>query len=165
MKTPFLHQRQPVHLLCHHYLASPIPNPYSPCFVFLSRPNPGWKLIKILGKEKRKGGEGEETKFLESLHSIFGSFDHQQSDRKCRQKGKQANGQCSEVSQTVINVVGLPWWLRQWRIHLYCRKPGFDPKVGKMPWRRECQLTPVFLPGEFYGQRSLVAAVDWSSVR
>ena len=28
--------------------------------------------------------------------------------------------------------------------------------VQKNPWRRECQPTPVFLPGEFHGQRSLV---------
>ena len=28
--------------------------------------------------------------------------------------------------------------------------------VGKIPWRKEWQLTPVFLPGEFHGQRSLV---------
>ena len=25
-----------------------------------------------------------------------------------------------------------------------------------MPWRRKWQSTPVFLPGEFYGQKSLV---------
>ena len=35
------------------------------------------------------------------------------------------------------------------------RDPGFDPWVGKIPWRREWQPTPVFLPGEFHGQRSL----------
>ena len=27
--------------------------------------------------------------------------------------------------------------------------------VGKMPWRREWQLTPIFLPGEFHGQSSM----------
>ena len=37
-----------------------------------------------------------------------------------------------------------------------CRRPGFSPWVGKMPWRREWLPTPVFLPGEFHGQRSLV---------
>ena len=41
------------------------------------------------------------------------------------------------------------------RICLQCRKPGFDPKVGKIPWKGECLLTPVFLPVEFHGQRSL----------
>ena len=28
--------------------------------------------------------------------------------------------------------------LRQWRICLQCRKPGFNPWVGKIPWRRKC---------------------------
>ena len=33
---------------------------------------------------------------------------------------------------------------------------GFDPWVGKMPWRRKWKPTPVFLPGESHGQRSLM---------
>ena len=37
-----------------------------------------------------------------------------------------------------------------------CRRPGFDPWVGKIPWRRKWQLAPVFLPRKFNGQRSLV---------
>ena len=32
----------------------------------------------------------------------------------------------------------------------------FDSWVGKIPWRRKWQPTPVFLPGESHGQRSLV---------
>ena len=35
-----------------------------------------------------------------------------------------------------------------------CRRherPGFDPWVGKIPWRREWQPTEVFLPGESHG--------------
>ena len=37
-----------------------------------------------------------------------------------------------------------------------CRRPEFDPWVRKIPWRKKWQFTPVFLPGEFHGQRSLV---------
>ena len=37
-----------------------------------------------------------------------------------------------------------------------CNRHGFNPWVGKIPWRRKWLLTPVFLPGEFHGQRSLV---------
>ena len=29
-------------------------------------------------------------------------------------------------------------------------RPGFDPWVGKIPWRRERLPTPVFWPGEFH---------------
>ena len=38
---------------------------------------------------------------------------------------------------------------------LQCRRPGFDPWVEKIPWRREWQPTPLFLPGESHGQKSL----------
>ena len=38
-------------------------------------------------------------------------------------------------------------------------RDGFDPWVGKIPWRRAWQPTPVFLSGEFHGQRSLGATV------
>ena len=41
----------------------------------------------------------------------------------------------------------------QRRRHKRCR---FDPRVRKIPWRRAWQHTPVFLPGESHGQRSLV---------
>ena len=37
-----------------------------------------------------------------------------------------------------------------------CKKGGFDPRAGKVPWRRAWQLTSVFLLGESHGQRSLV---------
>ena len=33
---------------------------------------------------------------------------------------------------------------------------GLIPGSGRSPWRREWQPTPVLLPGEFHGQRSLV---------
>ena len=35
------------------------------------------------------------------------------------------------------------------------KKRRFDPWVGKLPWRRAWQRTPVFLPGESHEQRSL----------
>ena len=37
-----------------------------------------------------------------------------------------------------------------------CRRHRFDPWVRKLPWRRKRQPTPVFLPAESHGQRSLV---------
>ena len=40
-------------------------------------------------------------------------------------------------------------------------RPGFDPWVGKILWRREWQPIPVFLPGESHGQRSLVGYSPW----
>ena len=68
---------------------------------------------------------------------------------------------CSFSCLYLLMVYGLPWWLRQLRIHLQCERPGFDPWVGKIPWRRKWQLTPVFLPGESHGQRSLAGYSPW----
>ena len=47
--------------------------------------------------------------------------------------------QWGKLAKNFLNVMmsGLPWWLSWWRIHLQCGKPGFDPWVGKIPWRRE----------------------------
>ena len=56
----------------------------------------------------------------------------------------------------IIFLIGLPWWLRGETICLECRRPGFSPWVGKMPWRRKWLPTPVFLPGESHGLRSLL---------
>ena len=36
-----------------------------------------------------------------------------------------------------------------------CKRPGFDPWVGKISWRKKWKPTPVFLPGEVHGQRRL----------
>ena len=40
-------------------------------------------------------------------------------------------------------------------------RPRFDPWVGKVPWRRKWQPTPVFLPGESHGQRNLTDYSPW----
>jgi len=47
------------------------------------------------------------------------------------------------------------------------RRPGFDPWVGKIPWRREWLPTPVFLPGKFHGQKELggLQSMRWQRVR
>ena len=42
-----------------------------------------------------------------------------------------------------------------------CKRPMFDPWVRKIPWRRKWQPTPVFLPGQSHGQRSLVGCSLW----
>ena len=57
--------------------------------------------------------------------------------------------------------IGLPRWFRWWRICLPCGRPGFDPWVGRIPWRRERLPTPVFLPGESHGRRILVGYSTW----
>ena len=41
------------------------------------------------------------------------------------------------------------------------RDMGSISEVEKIPWRRKWQPTPVFLPGEPHGQRSLVGYSPW----
>ena len=65
------------------------------------------------------------------------------------------------VSCSYYMVLGLPWWLRRLSVCLQCGSPGFDPWVGKIPWRRKWQSTPVLLPGKSHGQRSLVGYSPW----
>ena len=58
----------------------------------------------------------------------------------------------------VANHLGFPGGTNDKR-PCQCRRAkrrGFDPWVGKIPWRRAWQPTPVFWPGESPGQRSLV---------
>ena len=35
-----------------------------------------------------------------------------------------------------------------------CKRHSFNPWVRNIPWSRKWELTPVFWPGEFHGQRS-----------
>ena len=43
-----------------------------------------------------------------------------------------------------------------------CRRPRFDPRVGKIIWRRKRLPTPVLLPGKSHGQRGLEGYSPWS---
>ena len=57
-------------------------------------------------------------------------------------------GQSTLKVGQITTVLQLPSWLSRWRIHLQCGRLGFDPWVGKIPWRRAWKPTPVFLPRE-----------------
>ena len=61
---------------------------------------------------------------------------------------------CQCDFQVVLIVKNLP-------VKVEDRRHGFDPWVGKNPWRRKWQPTPIFLPGKFHGQRSLVGYSPW----
>ena len=61
----------------------------------------------------------------------------------------------------VLFMSGLPWWLSCKESTCKWRRCSFDPWVGKIPWRREWQPTPVLLPGRFHGQRSLAGCSPW----
>ena len=50
---------------------------------------------------------------------------------------------------------GLPHLFNSKETAYQCRRCRFDPWIGMVPWRRAWQPTPVFLPAESHGQRSL----------
>ena len=43
------------------------------------------------------------------------------------------------------------------------RRCGFNPWVRKDPWSKTWQLTPIFLPGKFHGQKNLVGYHPWGA--
>ena len=55
------------------------------------------------------------------------------------------------LSNILFRRLSCPLWLSQQRICLQRRRPGFNPWVGKIPWRKERLPTPVFWPGESPG--------------
>ena len=75
---------------------------------------------------------------------------------------KHQNG-TSLVAQLVENLPAMleTWvWFLGWE-DLLEKGTGFDSWVGKICWRREQLPTPIFLPGEFHGQRSLAGYNPW----
>ena len=60
------------------------------------------------------------------------------------------------------SILEFPWWLNGKEYSCQCRRQGFDPWVGKIPWSMDWQPIPVFLPEKSHGQRSLVGYSSWS---
>ena len=60
---------------------------------------------------------------------------------------------------TFIDTIGLPRWLSGKESACQSRRWGFNPWVRKIFWKRQWQLTLVFLLGKSHGQRSLSVMV------
>ena len=71
---------------------------------------------------------------------------------RCRSKGKQSKmtiilywlSKVKDLNFLLKGYRGLPRWLSGQESTCQCR-PGFSPWVGKIPWRRKWQPSPVFL--------------------
>ena len=61
---------------------------------------------------------------------------------------------------SVLKKWGLLWWLRSKELAWQCRRHGFHPWVGNIPWRRKRQPAPVFLVGKYHGPGSLVGSIS-----
>ena len=66
-----------------------------------------------------------------------------------------------EFGQSLTETWGVPGGPDDKESACQGRRHGFDPWVGKVPGRRAWQFTPVFLPGESHGQRSLAGCSPW----
>ena len=60
---------------------------------------------------------------------------------------------------------GLSWWFSGKESTCDAGDAAFNPCVRKILWRRKWQPTPVYLPREFHGQRSLVGYSAWGHKR
>ena len=60
---------------------------------------------------------------------------------------------------------GFPWWLSSKESACNSVDLGLIPRSVRFPWIRKWQLTPVFLPGESHGQRSLQGYSLWGHKR
>ena len=69
---------------------------------------------------------------------------------------REAGGELKRSKQFMGLVREHPRWLSGKEFSCQCRRHVFDPWIGKTPWRRKWQPTPVLLPGKSHGQRTLV---------
>ena len=100
----------------------------------------GMREIKTNRRRRTLGGHGDDTE----------------------KKEKQL---CSSSLGVKTNAHGSPRWRSGKESAGQFRRHVFDPWVRRIPWRREWQPTPVFLPGESHGQRSLGGHGPWSYKR
>ena len=73
----------------------------------------------------------------------------------------QSGTRLKRLSSSSSNYFWLPWWHNGKESACQCKRLWFNPWFRKIPWRREWQPTPVFLPGKSHGQRSLVGCSPW----
>ena len=74
----------------------------------------------------------------------------------------------AKLGKKMLALEKLPRWLSGKESACQCRRHkrcGFDPWVGKIPWRRKWQPTLVFWPGKSHEQRSLAGYSPWGCKR
>ena len=78
----------------------------------------------------------------------------------CKEVGRWGRDRVG-VQGKQMPTIGLPWWLRGKKPACQSSRDKFNPWVRKIPWRRKCHCTLVFLPGKSHGQKSLAGYSPW----
>ena len=134
--------------------------------------SPGHWLSVLVGKTALVARELRGISYMGSrrkrTQSLLGCIDSQEKTE--RNLGRmptvsvtETQPETSSLSKQTISVLncicnfgstysGLPWWFSGREFTYQCRKCRFDPWVGKVPWRRKWQLTPVLLSGKSHGK-------------
>ena len=76
-------------------------------------------------------------------------------------RGRKASDTTEQLNLTeLILRIGLIWWLSK---ESACKagELSFDSWLGKIPWKRKWQPTPVFLPWKLHGQIPTIGLQDW----
>ena len=149
------------HLNVHNAGTTPSNLCQVPCNASLCCP-PMTLCLRCLAESNRRVGAGERPVFDVTLALVLASFTPSGGLIQILLCGQQTHTSpthhflflciCEQSS-------GFPGGPRGEEPACRCRRQkrhGFDPWVGKVPWRRAWQPTPVCLPGESHGQRSLV---------
>ena len=111
----------------------------------------------------------------QAARSLANAAPHPASLGQCSRTSSSKPASSSRSSGPVSSGLVVGWQVRFWMSGFpggtsgkdpacQCRRQkrhGFNPEVGKIPWRRTWQPTPVFLHGESHGQRSLAGCSPW----
>ena len=121
----------------------PLPT-LTPVGSWLSRPR---LELSVISKLNSKFLEGMSVLFL-SVLSIYSAMLYKALIHSTKFSGYLRASRTSLQAQTVKRLPTM-------------QDTRFNPWVGKIPWRRKWQPTPVLLPGKFHGRRILVGYSPW----
>ena len=122
-----------------------------------------WRAA-VYGVAKSQTRLSDWTELKES-EDIFPQYHYDHKTKITCDSEKDSGPQKSSCKGHMYFLIGLPLWLSVKESACQCRRCGFNPWVGKVPWRRKWQPAPLFLLGKLHGQRSLVGYNLWGHKR